>query len=254
MSEIPKSCAGCALYCRDGFFCSVLSDEALAALAKESTLRNLRTGETVMESALNRWPVIGIADGIIGAKRVQSDGRGSIAAFFVPGDIVDLRGAPERLRSELTALTTTEICHLSPEVFDRILASCPEARDIAWNSLKSQNFRGMEYAAELPMKRAPERLAWFICEFRHLHGEGPEQGPLFRLPFRQVDIADYLGIQPETISRSLRSLEELGAIHVRKAKLIEIIDQELLKSIASRSHGHVGHGRDGHEFRVLRAI
>jgi len=209
-----------------------------------------------METALDRWPVIGIADGIIGVKRIQSDGRGSIAAFFVAGDIVDFRGAPEQMSSDLTALTNAEICHLSPVEFDKIMETCGEARQIAWNSLKSQNFRGMEYAAELPMKRAPERLAWFICEFRHLHGrDGTQpQGPIFRLPFRQVDIADYLGIQPETISRSLRNLEDQGAIRVLKAKMIEIIDPELLMAIASRSHNPTPKRKSPAEFRVLRAI
>ncbi len=255
MPEIPKSCRGCALYCRTGFFCSVLPTESLVALSELSRPRSLKIGETISETALEMWPIIGIADGIIGVKRFQSNGNGSIAAFFVAGDIVDLRGAPARMCSDLTALTETKVCYLSPSMFDEIMASCKDARRIAWESLQSQTFRMIEQVAELSKKRAPERLAWFICEFRRLHSTNPDttRGPIFRLPFRQVDLADYLGIQPETISRGLRHLEQQGAIRVLKAKIIEIVDQDLLMSIAMRSQDGELASAAKHRFRVLQA-
>ncbi len=255
MAEIPEGCSRCALFFRTNFFCSVLRPNLLSELSERSSHRVLKAKEYVSWDMLEARPVFGIAEGILGVRRIQQDGRGTIAAFFVPGDIVDLRGAPERLQSDLTALTRTEVCHLSPAVFDKILSNCDEAREIAWKSLQSQSFRLIEQTAELPKKRAAEKLAWFICEFRRFHGiDGVNgaQGPLFRVPFKNVDLADYLGIQPETISRSFRCLESKGAIRLLRSNLVEILDQKLLLAIASRDPAGVAPLREARSFRILR--
>lgn len=234
MAEIPEGCSRCALFFRTNFFCSVLRPDLLSELSERSSHRVLKAKEYVSWDMLEARPVFGIAEGILGVRRIQQDGRGTIAAFFVPGDIVDLRGAPERLQSDLTALTRTEVCHLSPAVFDKILSDCDEAREIAWKSLQSQSFRLIEQTAELPKKRAAEKLAWFICEFRRFHG------------------IDGVNGAQETISRSFRCLESKGAIRLLRSNLVEILDQELLLAIASRDPAGAAPLREAGSFRILR--
>jgi len=257
MKNPPQCCETCSLYFRQGFFCSVLPRDALVALSCKSQPRRFRAGDSISGEMLSARPILGIAKGIVGVKRVQRNGNGSIAAFFVAGDIVDLRGAPERMLTEIVALSKTELCQLSSAQFDKILSTCARAREIAWKSLQSQTFRVIEHAAEMSKKRAPERLAWFICEFRGMHQIDPGAGadPFFRIPFRQIDLADYLGLQPETVSRGFRSLELHGAIRVLRGKLIEILDQDILAAIASGSRDLDNPSvREQQHFRILRAV
>jgi len=204
---------------------------------------------------MDNWPVIGICEGIVGVRRIHPDGRGTIAAFFVDGDIVDLRGAPENVRAGLSALTETKVCYLSPGAFDEIMSSNPDARTIAWKSLQSQSFRVIEHSAELAKKQAMEKIAWFIAEFRSLHKfDGVNgQSRFFRMPFRHVDLADYLGLQPETVSRGFRSLRDKEIIRMLPDAMIEITDQDRLFAMAYGTTTSGPARQTDAEIRVLRA-
>lgn len=238
MGTIPTACAKCPLHTRAGYFCSVLSADELEHLSSVSTRQAIQPGDSLTETFLDSWPVFGIADGVLGVRRHDADGRATIAAFLVPGDIVDLRGAPSEMLSSLSALTEVRVCYLEPRAFEAVLEKNAAARKIAWTSLQQQSFRMIEQTAALSKKRASEKLAWFICTFRHMHGRDiqvSQSAEVFRNPFRNIDLADYLGIRPETVSRAFRSLEEAGAIKVHRSNLIQVIDRNLLLVLASAS-------------------
>ncbi len=256
MPSVPKKCNGCSLFRRQGFFCSALCSEELAKLAGHSRTKTLKRGQFVNPKDSGLWPIIGIADGIIGVRRIQADGRGTIAAFFLSGDIVDLRGAPKAMYTGLCALSDTDVCHLSPGVFDEILGANPDARKIAWGSLQLQTFRLVEHSAELAKRQAVEKIAWFISEFRALHriDGGNANSVSFRMPFRQIDLADYLGMQPETVSRALRILRARGIIRPGPRSVIEILDPEALDQIALSGDVPPAPLPEEQEFRVLQAI
>jgi len=256
MSDIPPQCQFCALHQHNGFFCSVLNDSEINRLSAHSRPTRLKRGEPVRAAMIESWPVIGICEGIIGVRRVHPDGRGTIAAFFIDGDIVDLRGAPENMADGQSALTETAICHLSPGAFDEILSTNPDARMIAWKSLQAQSFRVIEHSAELAKKQAMEKIAWFIAEFRSLHRVDGTKGStrFFRMPFRHVDLADYLGLQPETISRGFRSLRDRKVIRMLPDSMIEIVDPDALFAMAYGPEGaRATSGQDPASLRVLKA-
>jgi len=235
MTKIPQRCGQCGMYNRPGRFCSVLPLAHLTDLASSSSGRVLQAKQTIAPSLVDEEPVLLITDGIVGVRRIDAEGRGTIAAFFVSGDVVDLRGAPSSMRSNLCALSETRLCAIPRERFEDIIAACTSAREIAWQSLQSQSYRVIEHSAGLSKKRAVEKLAWFICEFRQLHenGDRSHSGPVFRIPFKSIDLAEYLGIQPETISRSFRNLEKTGAVSILRSNLIHILDPDRLVAIAS---------------------
>jgi CRP/FNR family transcriptional regulator len=230
-SKVPEQCQLCSLYYDSGHFCAKLSGGELNELHAHSPLVNVKRGQVLSDDVLERWPILAIDSGVLCLRNLLHDGRRTIAAFFLRGDILDMRAAENRRLGDLIALSPVSMCRLSPEVFDRILSSNSHARTMAWKSLSSQVHRALSHASDLAKKQALEKLASFVFECRRrqngLHKEYVE------IPIRRRYLAEYLGMQPETVSRCFRDLEERAIIKVSDLSVIRILDLPALRRIAN---------------------
>lgn len=227
-----RKCQECSLYSETGKFCDHLTVKELQDLSGNSRTASLKRGETIAGEALRSWPVIAISAGVLSLQHLLEDGRKTIAAFFMKGDIVDLRGISNRNRGHLIALKNTDICRLSPTAFEGILQTNTNAQHLVWNNMRDQTYRAIDHAADLAKKKALEKLASFIfeCRSRQADAEAPES---VNIPVRRVDLAEYLGMQPETVSRCFRSLEDRNIIDFINISHIRILSIPILRRIAN---------------------
>jgi CRP-like cAMP-binding protein len=221
------------MFFKSSNLCAHLNGGELCELNKHSRMLTLKRGEALSESMLKAWPVLAISGGVLGIKHLLDDGRRTIAAFFMEGDIIDLRRRSDRMRGSLVALTRVAVCRLSPEVFEEIIASNPTAQRIAWENLREQTTRAMDHSADLGKKQALEKLASFIfeCQFRQTGDKLPNR--TVKIPIRRCDLAEYLGLQPETVSRGFRELQDRKIINFLNLSDIQITRLPSLKRIAN---------------------
>jgi CRP-like cAMP-binding protein len=232
--------------------CAHLNGGELCELNKHSRMLKLKRGESLNDSMLRTWPVLAISGGVLGIKHLLDDGRRTIAAFFMEGDIIDLRRRADRVRGSLVALTRADVCGLSPGVFDGVIASNPEARRIAWENMREQASRAMDHSADLGKKQALEKLASFIfeCHYRQAGDKSPNK--IVKIPIRRCDLAEYMGLQPETVSRGFRELQDGRIIDFRNSSDIEIKCLPSLKRIANGGQAYEATVRqNGTGLRVL---
>ncbi len=231
-SVVAPKCAQCSLYTEEGCFCAQLAPDELGALSAVSRQAALQRGETIASRDLKTWPIIAVESGVLSIQHLLEDGRKSIAAFFMPGDILDMRHASERVRGQVIALGKSRICRLSPEVFERITQTNPNAQKVLWNTLRNQSFRAMDHSADLAKKRALEKLASFVfeCQRHYTPDDGDEA---ISIPVRRIDLADYLGMQPETVSRCFRDLEDAGILEFHSLSSIMVKNAPTLRRIAN---------------------
>jgi CRP/FNR family transcriptional regulator, anaerobic regulatory protein len=230
-ASIPKSCAVCSMYAEEGNLCATLDPDEISKLNAGSHLALIGRGESISEDVMTAWPILAVESGELSLQYTLLDGRRTIASFFLTGDIIDLRHTDERRLGNLIALSNVTFCKLSPKIFDRIVANNPEARTLVWSNLQAQVYRSFNHIADLAKKKAVEKLASFIleCRNRHLH-------PLpdhVSIPVRRRDLAEYLGMQPETISRCFRELEERGTIEVMETSVVRLLRLPDLRLIAN---------------------
>lgn len=192
----------------------------------------MRRGESISNQDLLVWPIIAISSGVLSLQHLMEDGRRTIAALFMQGDIIDLRGQASRQRGHLIALGKTEICRLSPNGFEAAIDDNSGAQKVAWNSLRSQNYRAMDHAADLAKKQALEKLASFLFECRHRQADR-DAGDRVHIPVRRIDLADYLGMQPETVSRSFKEMQARNIIAFEGISNLRILDFPTLRRIAN---------------------
>ena len=118
-------------------------------------------------------------------------------------------------------------------MFEKIVATNPDAHRIVWENLREQINRAMDHSADLGKKQALEKLASFIFECRQWQSNDKLPGQIVGIPIRRCDVAEYLGLQPETVSRGFRELQERNIVKFRSPSIVEIISLPTLKKIAN---------------------
>jgi CRP-like cAMP-binding protein len=252
MKHKPASkCRLCSISTNTGGFCNHLSESELAELRSLSRSATLKRGKSLGSEELLMWPVIAISSGVISMQHLLEDGRKTIAALFLPGDIIDMRGISTRNSGHLIALSKTEVCRLAPVVFEKIIETNPNAQKVAWNNLRKQTYRAIDHAADLAKKQALEKLASFVFECRRRQSDKVSEG-LIHIPVRRVDLAEYLGMQPETVSRCFRDMENRGIIAFQDIANFKILNVPTLRRIANgdKNTENLRHTDEDH-FKVL---
>ncbi len=213
-------------------FCTHLSVDELDLLSDGSKPVSLSRGDTLDNRELETWPILAISSGVIGMQHLLEDGRKTIAAFFMQGDIIDLREMQSHHRGQLIALKNAGVCRLAPQIFRQITASNPAAQNVIWSNLRQQTYRAMDHSADLAKKHALEKLASFIFECRNRQVMSFAKN-IVVIPVRRVDLAEYLGMQPETVSRCFKDLEARGIIELQSISNIRVVQIPTLRRIAN---------------------
>lgn len=241
--DISDECRFCCLHYNSESFCAKLSLNDLVELKAASKKTSLTHGRELHGEVPRRWPVIAITKGVLSLQHILHDGRLTIAALFMRGEILDVRNSADRKRGKLIALGEVELCGLSADVFEHVIVSNPAARTVAWGSIRSQAFRAMDHASDLAKKSAVEKLASFIFECRNRQSLRIQEDKV-EIPLRRSDLAAYLGMQPETVSRIFKDLEKNEIVKVTDLTVIQILNAPALRRIANGD-------RMGHKYKFL---
>lgn len=170
--------------------------------------------------------------GLFRACRYTGDGRRQIFSFYWPGDVFGLaHGSAHMLTVEacktgVVAKISRDSCHARMN------------RDADFNAaMFDQAARALSTAmAHLNLLRgstSEERLAWFALNLFERMRSQTRKAPHLQFDMSRQDIADYLGLRIETISRTLTLFKELGYIEMLGIRRFAIRDAERLAQISS---------------------
>ncbi|HTV27286.1 MAG TPA: helix-turn-helix domain-containing protein [Xanthobacteraceae bacterium] len=163
-----------------------------------------------------------VVSGAVRTYKILSDGRRQIGGFYLPGDVFGLESGDEHT---LAAEAVTDAKVL---IVKRSAVSALAARDATVASelyaLTARELRRAQDRILLLVKSAQERVASFLLEMT----ERAAAGNTIDLPMSRQDIADYLGLTIETVSRTLTSLESAAAIEVPASRRIVLCNRSAL--------------------------
>jgi CRP-like cAMP-binding protein len=155
-----------------------------------------------------------VVSGSVRTYKILSDGRRQICGFYLQGDCFGLQLSEEHTFSA-EAINDTKVL-----VVKRSALTALADRDAAVGrelfALTARELRRMQEQVLLLVKSAQERVASFLVEM----SERAEAGNAIELPMSRQDIADYLGLTIETLSRTLTSLEGCAAIELPTSRCI----------------------------------
>jgi CRP/FNR family transcriptional regulator, nitrogen fixation regulation protein len=166
-----------------------------------------------------------VVSGAVRTYKILSDGRRQIGGFYLPGDIFGLQFADEHAFSA-EAISDTKVL-----VVKRSALTALAGRDAAVGkdlfTLSSCELRRMQNRLLLLVQSAQERVASFLLEM----AERVCANNVVELPMSRQDIADYLGLTIETVSRTLTGLEAAATIEVPSSRRIVLRNRSALNRL-----------------------
>ena len=166
-----------------------------------------------------------VVSGTVRTYKVLVDGRRQIGAFYLPGDIFGLDTGDEHTFSA-EAITDCKITVIKRSTVMALAARDSDVAREMWALTARELQRVQEHSLVL-IKSAEERVAGFLLE---MADRAPSSGAI-ELPMSRQDIADYLGLTIETVSRTLKSLEDAATIEVAKRRRILLRNRSALRRL-----------------------
>jgi CRP/FNR family transcriptional regulator len=199
--------------------------------------RELAPGEALIHAGDAAADVFNVMDGMLMMSRFGRDGRRQVLGFLFPDNFVGLT-ATERYFFTVEAVTPSVVATRSREFLDQRLAGDV----VAEQAFVGMVFRVLEnlvdLAYSLGQRNARERLAVFVLYLRHRYRlsagipDDDTQLLTLELPMSRTDIADFLGLKKETVSRSFGQLEAGGLIQRLGSQRLRILDLAGLRELA----------------------
>jgi len=166
-----------------------------------------------------------VVSGSVRTYKVLNDGRRQIGAFYLPGDMFGLEvGDVHTFSAE--AIVNSKVLVIKRSVLVSLAARDNEIARKLWTMTASELQRVQSHILLL-IKTAQERVAGFLLEMASRVPAGNE----IDLPMSRQDIADYLGLTIETVSRTLTQLENTAAIAVPTSRRIVLRNRAALNRL-----------------------
>jgi len=235
MAPRPKPCSECAV--RDTALCRVLTTQQLALLNRRPYRRCYPAGQMIAGATATEDWCATVLSGVIKLSKTLSDGRQQIVALLFPGDFL---GRPYRAEFPETAETAMEVqlCCYGRAHFEGFLEEQSALKQIFLERTLDAVDAARDWMLLLGRKTAREKVAALLLTILRRTSlpcptcAGTESGQLI-LPLTRNEMADYLGLRVETISRQLKRLEEDGGIIKRvDPRHILVPDVKVLAQIA----------------------
>lgn len=166
-----------------------------------------------------------VVSGAVRTYRVLNDGRRQIGAFCFPGDVFGLElGDNHTFSAE--AVVECKVMLIKRSALVAMAARSPDVARQLWTMTACELQRAQDHIMLL-IKTAQERVAGFLLEM----AARTPSGDAIDLPMSRQDIADYLGLTIETVSRTLTQLENSAAIAVPSSRRIVLRNQAALSRL-----------------------
>ncbi|ANF57199.1 Crp/Fnr family transcriptional regulator [Halotalea alkalilenta] len=214
----------------------LLSPRQKAEIKKHSKLTRIDQGVVVYEEGEEASYVWNIAQGLIETYHLLPQGTRRITSFLFPGDLL---GLMENGFYVSTARTVQPVVafQIPIQVLSELALSDSQLSAALLTKLCQDLREAQRHIICISQKDAAPRLATFILWLCTIYGNDVEPPKELSLPLARHQIAEYLGLTTESVSRAFHLLESSKAIMRRTPRLISILDMEKLRGFSTLEVG-----------------
>ncbi len=222
-------CGNCPI--RNRAVCAHCDSAELGQLERIKYYRSFQAGQTVVWSGDRMDFVASVVSGIATLTQTMEDGRRQMVGLLLPSDFV---GRPGRVVAayDVTATTDLLMCCFRKAPFEDLLRTTPHIGQRLLEMTLDELDAAREWMLLLGRKTAREKIASLMAVVARrdalLAGRGGT-GPLaFDLPLSREQMADYLGLTLETVSRQVSALRRDGVIVLSGNRNVSVPDFDRL--------------------------
>jgi CRP-like cAMP-binding protein len=210
----------------------LLTDEERARLSVIASIVRFKKGAQIYRDGDRAEAIFNIVSGVVKSYRVLPDKTERIAAFLFADDLFGLaeEGRYTNATKAVTAVTAYRIpvpaleSRLRKDAgleFHVICKLCHELRE------------AQRHALLLGRRNALARVAMFFRLLEHHQVARDESAQEVYLPMTRSDVADYLGMSLEVVSRSFRRLESDGILSFKTRRSVKVMNRDRLEALAA---------------------
>jgi len=211
--------------------CGALREEDLTRLDRVASQAEFVAHDLLVEEGEVAIHLFNVSSGLVKLYKLLSDGRRQITGFLGKGDFI---GFPFARVNAYTAEAVTPVrgCRFSRPDLVRLMGEVPGLEHRLLASIGDTLAAAQEQMMLLGRKNARERLASFLILQAARQERGGYVGERVALPMSRTDIADFLGLTTETVSRTLTQLRKDRLIDILGTEAVVLRDREQLEIIA----------------------
>lgn len=228
-----QRCSDCPI--RHRAVCAQCEADELAELEAMKYYRSFQAGQAVIWSGDSMDFVASVVTGIATLTQTMEDGRRQMVGLLLPSDFVGRPGRP-RAAYDVTAATDLVMCCFRKKPFEAMIARTPHVARRLLEMTLDELDAAREWMLILGRKTARERIASFLAILARreaaLQVRPPSGEVAIDLPLTREDMADYLGLTLETVSRQVSGLKRDGLIVLVGKRGVTIPDLQALQNAA----------------------
>ena len=229
LPAVHQECGDCPI--RHRAVCARCESDELARLEQIKYYRSYQSGQTIIWSGDRMDFVASVVTGIATLTQTMEDGRRQMVGLLLPSDFV---GRPGRNSAayDVTATTDVVMCCFRKRPFEEMMSQTPHIAHRLLEMTLDELDAAREWMLLLGRKTAREKIASLVAiiarrdasvSLRRSKGE-----MVVDLPLTREEMADYLGLTLETVSRQISALKRDGVISLEGKRHVTIPDFDRL--------------------------
>lgn len=230
-------CRNCCNHCR-GELCASkvpifenLNDEELLEIVKIINHKEYAKGDIVFSEGNVANTLYFINEGKIKLYKYTKDGKEQILHVLSEGDFFGELELikPSKYTFNSKAIIDSKICTLTKDEMREIMMKNPEIGIKVLETVGERLAKVESLAQNLATNDVDSRMAYLLIDLMEKYGEPTKENISLKLPLSREEMANYIGVTRETVSRKLKKFEDEELIEIIGTKTIIILDEEGLK-------------------------
>jgi CRP/FNR family transcriptional regulator len=224
-------CAACGLH--DICLPAGIEGEDLARMDRLTRNRRaLARGEAVFRQGEAFHALYVLRSGATRCTLGDADGDHQVIGFGMPGDVLGIDGLlDDTYRTDAVALERSTLCEVPFARMEEVLVQVPSLHRRMLRVLGGELADEQRHLVAMGRQQAIERVARFVHGLVDKQRRLSRQGDCLKLSMSRADIANYLGLAVETVSRALGRMEESGVL-LASGRTLRVVDHAALAALA----------------------
>lgn len=224
-------CSACTI--RPLTMCAPLTVDELPELVSIQTRQTVGAGSPIFDEGEPADHMYNITNGAVKIYKLLADGRRQITGFMFAADILGLAGPDgESYVYSAEAITEVKLCRFPRRKLESMLDHHPKMEKRLLGMTANELASAQDQMLLLGRKTAKERIATFLLQLsRRAELRGAPPDPV-QLPMSRADIADYLGLTTETVSRTITQLKRDRVITLLEGNRVQLTNLDTLDELS----------------------
>lgn len=227
-TAVGSPCSHCDI--REISVCGVLEPAELERLRAILSTQHYEPGQIVIREGDAADSLFNVVSGTVRLYKLLPDGRRQITGFLLPGDFLGI-ALNDLYAYTAEAVDMVHLCRFPRRRLEALMAEMPTLEHSLLGRAAGEIVLAQDQMLLLGRKTARERVASFLLMMAEREGRAGRRTDHIDLAMTRSDIADFLGLTTETVSRTLSQLKQDGLIGIVGRARIELLRPNALTAL-----------------------